>query len=69
VLRIIAPDSPEPKVFAFPTEVPSGQPVYEIGLTGDDWPSRKVLPVAWQLELLSADGETLATFHSFLWSK
>jgi hypothetical protein len=69
VLRIIAPSSPEAKVFDFPTEVPSGQPVYEIGLTGEDWPSRKVLPVAWQLELLSASGETLAASHSFLWSK
>jgi hypothetical protein len=69
VLHIIAPDSPEAKIFTFPAEVPSGQPVYEIGLTGYDWPSRKVLPVAWQLELFSADGKTLATAHSFLWSK
>jgi hypothetical protein len=69
VLRVITPDSPEPRVFTFATAVPVGEPVYEIGLTGADWPSRKVHPVAWRLELRSADGGTLAASQSYLWSK
>jgi len=69
VLRLIAPDSPDPKTFSFAADVPPGEPIYEIGLTGPDWPGRKVHPVAWQLELRSADGKTLATSQSFLWSK
>ena len=69
ILRVISPDSPDPKSFSFPSDIPHGEPVYEIGLTGADWPSRKIHPVAWQLELRSADGRTLAASQSFLWSK
>jgi hypothetical protein len=68
VLRVLVPDSTDPKVFSFPADVPSGEPVYEIGLTGSDWTSRKVHPVAWQLELRSAGGQVLASSQSFLWS-
>jgi hypothetical protein len=67
-LLIIAPDSPDPRIFTFKTRIPSGQPVFEVGLTGQDWPSQKIHPVAWRLELVSAGGETLAAAQSFLWS-
>lgn len=69
ILRIIAPDNPEPRVYAFATELPAGEQVYEIGLTGADWPSRAVHPIAWRLELAGPGGETLASSQSFLWSK
>jgi hypothetical protein len=69
VLSVITPDKPEPRVYVFSSDIPAGEPVFEIGLTGADWPARKVRPVAWQLELRAADGAVLATSKSFLWSK
>lgn len=47
LLRVITPGSPEAREFSFTAGVPSGEPVYEIGLTGADWPSRRIHPVAW----------------------
>ena len=43
--------------------------MFEIGLTGTDWPEKKTKPVAWMLELLDAGGRPLAEKQSFLWSK
>jgi hypothetical protein len=69
VLSIIAPDSAEPKVFAFPAAVPAGETVFQLGLTLPDWPGPKVHPVAWKLELAAPDGRVLAVQKSFLWEK
>ena len=69
-LHVIRPDSPEPKVFAFPAAAPSGANVFDLGLTGPDWPGGKTAhPVAWKLALLAADGRVLAEHKSFLWEK
>lgn len=69
-LHVIRPDSPEPKVFAFPAAAPSGDHVFDLGLTGADWPGgKKANPVAWKLTLLAADGRVLAEHKSFLWEK
>ncbi len=69
VLHLIAPDSAEPKVFAFPAAIPAGATVFNLGLTGADWPGPKVHPVAWKLELTSSKGRVLADQKSFLWEK
>ncbi|MBS0632439.1 MAG: hypothetical protein JSS11_11020 [Verrucomicrobia bacterium] len=69
VLHLITPEKPETKLFTFPVTVPAGQTVFQLGLTGADWAGPKVHPVAWQLELQSADGKVLASHHSFLWEK
>jgi hypothetical protein len=66
-LQVITPAAPEPKTFTFPAAVPTGSPVYELGLTGADWPDAKVRPAAWRLRLLAADGRTLIGEKSFLW--
>ncbi|MDD2763961.1 MAG: hypothetical protein PHE83_08330 [Opitutaceae bacterium] len=66
-LQIITPASPEPRTFTFPTDIPAGSPVYQLGLTGADWPDAKIRPVAWQLRLLAAGGKTLIAKESFLW--
>jgi hypothetical protein len=70
-LNIITPASPEPKrVTSFTaTTLPAGQHVFQIGLTGTDWPNALVQPVAWQLRFLSADGQELLREQSFLWSQ
>jgi hypothetical protein len=46
-----------------------GSHVFQIGLTGSDWPDSAANPVAWQLRLLSADGQELLREQSFLWSQ
>ena len=71
VVSVITPDSPHPKVFAnFPaTALPKGGHVFQIGLTGADWPDAQLQPVAWQLRFLAADGTELLRHQSFLWSQ
>lgn len=69
-LHVIRPDAPVPKVFSFPVAVPASETVYQLGLTGIDWPGgEKVNPVAWKLVLVGADGRVLAEHKSFLWEK
>ena len=69
VLQVIEPSTPEPKTSTFPVEIRGKKTVFELGLTGSDWPNRDVHPVAWKLELRSADGQVLASEQSFLWEK
>jgi hypothetical protein len=68
-VRVIKPDSVETRVYSFPATVPAGSRLFEIGLTGTDWASSHVLPVAWEVELRSADGTLLAETSNFLWEK
>ncbi len=70
VVDVIRPDSPDAKSFVFPVAAPAGETVYQLGLTGPDWPGgEKAQPVAWRLALLAADGRALAEHKSFLWEK
>ena len=66
-LEVITPAAPEPRTFTFPADVPAGRPLYELGLTGADWPDAKARPAAWRLRLLAADGRTLIGEQSFIW--
>ena len=68
-LEVIQPSSPDPKTYTFPTHLSDGSTVFQLGLTGSDWPGAKTHPVAWRLRLLAADGHVLAEAHSFLWEK
>lgn len=69
-LNIITPASSQPRQIAtFPTtRVPAGSHVFQIGLTGTDWPDANTNPVAWQLRLLNTEGQELLREESFLWS-
>ena len=66
-LQVVTPTSPEAKTFTFPADVPAGSPLYQLGLTGADWPGPKARPVAWHLQMFAADGTTLIAKESFLW--
>ncbi len=68
-LKVIKPDSPTARTYTFPATVPAGGHVFNLGLTGADWPGQDTQPVAWQLRLLAADGRELGSGQSFLWSK
>lgn len=69
-VSVIRPDSPEPKVFRLASELPAGDSVVQVGLTGPDWPGgARKNPTAWKLVLLGAGGQVLAEQKSFLWEK
>lgn len=69
-LHVIRPDAPEPKIFTFPATGSAGDNVFDLGVTGTDWPGgKRANPVAWKLTLLAADGRVLAEHKSFLWEK
>ena len=67
VLQVITPDTATPRIFKFPTDIAAGKTMLNLGLTGPDWPDLKINPVAWKLDLLAADGQLIATDHSYLW--
>lgn len=66
-LQVITPVAPEPKTFTFAADIPAGSSLFQLGLTGGDWPGAKARPAAWHLRLLAADGTTLLARQSFLW--
>src|SRR5688500_7260057 len=69
-LSVIRPDAPEPKIHRFEIAVPAKETVYQLGLTGNDWPGGEVAnPVAWKIALVGTDGRVLAEQKSFLWEK
>ena len=68
-LQVILPTSAQPRTFAFATGIPADNNVFELGLTGADWPNAKTEPVAWKLVLQAADGRELVSQQSFLWDR
>lgn len=69
-LSVIRPDAPDVKVFTLSSPLPAKESVFQLGLTGADWPGGKeARPVAWQLRVLAADGAVLAVHKSYLWEK
>ena len=69
VLQIITPDDATPRTFNFTTTLPGPKTMLNLGLTGPDWPDLKVNPVAWKLDILTADGQLLGSGKSYLWEK
>jgi hypothetical protein len=68
-LQLSMPDDPKPRTQGFAADLPAGETLLNLGLTGPDWPDAKTNPVAWKLEVLAADGRVLATEKSYLWEK
>ena len=69
-LNVIRPDHPEPHTFTFAAPLEGKESVFQLGLTGRDWPGGKnANPVAWRLALVDATGRRLAEHKSFLWEK
>ena len=66
-LQVITPAAPEAKTFTFSADIPAGSRLYQLGVTGADWPGPKARPVAWHLQVFAADGTTLIAKESFLW--
>lgn len=68
-LHIITPRSPKEATFTFPTAIPRGEHVFQVGLTGSDWPEATEHPVAWRMTVVGPDGQELSSEQSYLWSK
>jgi hypothetical protein len=69
-LNVIRPDLPDAKTYTFASPLPDKEAVFELGITGSDWPGGKEAnPVAWRIAVLDANGRLLAEHKSFLWEK
>ena len=68
-LELITPTDTKPKNYTFSTELKSGQNVFNLGLTADDWPDQKANPVAWKIDFVGSDNQPLASKGSYLWEK
>lgn len=68
-LNVITPASATPHTFTFTGDLPAGEHVFNLGLTGADWPDAKTEPVAWKLTVLAPDHAGLTSAQSFLWDK
>ncbi len=67
-LFVVTSDSPKTQTFTlpFPEQVANHCEVFA-GLTGSDWPSKKLGIVAWKVILEDKSGQALAEDQSFLW--
>ncbi|HLP07837.1 MAG TPA: hypothetical protein VK178_06705 [Opitutaceae bacterium] len=68
VLEVVLPGNPAVHTYTFPADLPAGAKVFQLGVTGADWPSQETRPAAWRLTARAADGTVLAERSSFLWS-
>lgn len=68
-LEVVTPETSAPHLYDFAATLTAGEQIYQLGLTGADWPNKAISAVAWKLELRDAAGATLATEKSYLWEK
>jgi hypothetical protein len=68
-LEVVLPAPLPPNHYVFQADLPAGDQVLLLGLTGADWTDMKANPVAWKLEVLSPDGQLLVTEKSYLWER
>ncbi|HBM86808.1 MAG TPA: hypothetical protein DD423_08595 [Opitutae bacterium] len=67
--EFFTPKSKDAQTHTF--ELPSKRPKTKeisIGLTGEDWPVKDDVPAAWRFTIKDANGDTLETKQSYLWS-
>lgn len=67
VLELVLPGNPAVRTFRFPTDLPAGQQVFQLGVTGTDWPASTTRPAAWRVTARTADDKVIAEHSSFLW--
>ena len=68
LIRVIRSDHPEAKRYELelPRKTTERREIL-LGITGSDWNSPKIKPVAWRIELQDKNGKLLAAKQSFLW--
>jgi len=68
-LELITPTDTKPKTYTFSSEIKSGQNLFNLGLTAEDWPDEKAHPVAWKIDFVGSDNQVLVSRDSYLWEK
>jgi hypothetical protein len=69
ILSVIRSGRTEIERFTFSLPViAKGKSEIFLGLTGKDWTSNKVKPIAWQIELKNSNEDLILLKKSFLWS-
>ena len=69
ILSVIRSGLTEIERFTFSLPViAKGKSEIFLGLTGKDWTSNKVKPIAWQIELKNSNEDLILLKKSFLWS-
>lgn len=68
-VQLIFEGNPIARSYRLPVDIPAGQTVLNIGITGKDWPGAAVKPIAWRVTLMRADGTELVSAQSFLWAQ
>lgn len=63
-VEVLAGEVLTPREYTFSLE---GEAPWLLGLTGADWPRETLLPTAWRVVALDAEGEELAEAVSFAW--
>ena len=68
LIQVVRSDQPQAESYklGFPSEGKPGKEVF-LGITGKDWASQKIKPIAWRIEIRDAEGKLLAERQSFLW--
>ena len=68
LIEVVRSDGPDAKLYKFsiPDETKGRREVL-LGITGEDWNSRKIKPVAWRIEIKDVSGKVIASKQSFLW--
>lgn len=68
-LELVLPASASVVTHRFPLDLPAGEPVLHLGVTGSDWPGAESRPVAWRLSVRARDnGPVLVQSQSALWT-
>ena len=67
-VEVVRSDGPEAKLYklSIPAETKGRREVL-LGITGEDWESPKIKPVAWRIEIKDVTGKVIASKQSFLW--
>lgn len=68
-LSVVTPDHADPKNYSLDATLPAGDAVFDLGLTGPDWPGPRIHAVAWKLDIDDESGRMLAGTKSYLWDK
>ena len=68
-LELVLPTGANVVTHRFAVDLPSGEPVLHLGVTGSDWPGAESRPVAWRLSVRDAGtGKILVQRQSSLWT-
>lgn len=67
-IQFVRTGTQEIDTFQIPAKA-SDQKRILVGFTGEEWQEEAAYPIAWKIDLLNANGDTLESAQSFLWAE